>query len=202
MDEDKCMKTIQVDKEIVDHLMSHAANQGESAADILRRKLQVPKAQVLLDIDDETYAFIAARSRSIGETASDILRRELHLDETPSPDPGPQPDDNDPHTPPDAEPEFIVFRIPFQTRANPWNSRETTLVTRKGDTLRIANDDVVAHQLHTNGVPFPHSSISILPGKDADFVLESVYDPVQQGPLYDHEYGPQAQFWLRVVDNA
>jgi hypothetical protein len=196
------MKSIQVDKEIVDHLLTHALNPSETAADVLRRELGVPQAQVTLEIDDETYAFIASKSRSIGESASSILRRELNLS-TPSPaNPNEPPAGPDPHAPPNARPETIVFRIPANTGSGAWNSRDTMLVARKGDTLQIINDDTVPHQLHTSGGVFPHPDTAIRPGLGEEFLLEATYDPVQQGPLYDHLHGQQAQFWLRVVDNT
>lgn len=195
------MKSIQVDKDILDHLLSHASSPGETAASILRRELRVPQAQVTLDIDDDTYAFIAARSLAIGESASSILRRELQLP-GPSPAPNEPPVNPDPHSPPNAGPETIVFRIAAGTGSNAWNSRDTTLVARRGDTLRIVNDDTVSHQLHTTGTPFPHPAVDTAPGQSTDFLLQTPFDPVQQGPLYDHMHGQQAQFWLRVVDNV
>jgi hypothetical protein len=196
------MKNIQVDKDIVDHLLTHALNPGESPADILRRELRIPQAQVTLDIDDETYAFIASKSLAIGESASDILRRELQLSGPQSPGSPGTPAGPDPHAPPNAGPETIVFRIPALTGPRAWNIRERMLVARKGDTLQIINDDTVPHQLHTSGGPFPHSGTAIRPGLGEEFLLETTYDPVQQGPLYDHLYGQQAEFWLRVVDNT
>jgi hypothetical protein len=197
------MKSIQVDKDIVDHLLTHASNPGETAAEILRRELRIPQAQVLLDIDEDTYAFIASRSLAIGESASSILRRELHLSgPQPPANPNEPPGGPDPHAPPNTGPETLVFRIAAGTGSGAWNSRETMLVGRKGDTLRITNDDTVDHQLHTSGAPFPHPSMYTPPSQSSDFVLQTTYDPVQQGPLYDHMQGQQAQFWLRVVDNA
>ena len=205
------MKSIQVDKDILDHLLSHAANPGEAAAAILRRELRVPQAQVMLDVDDETYAFIASKSRAIGETASDILRRELNLAGPPSPNTPDVPGGPDPHAPPNARPERVLFKIAAGTGSGAWNSRDTMIVARKGDTLQIMNDDTVTHQLYTSGGVFALHTIGgvsgqpgtdIRPGMGEEFLLETTYDPVQQGPLYDHRYGEQAQFWLRVVDNA
>lgn len=68
-----------------------------------------------------------------------------------------------------------------------------------GDTLRISNDDSVAHRLHTSGRPFPHPANDIFPGQTADFVLLTTYDPDAEGPLVDHDQGPLSQFWIRVV---
>src|SRR5215216_5903651 len=103
------MKSIQVDKDIVDHLLAHALSPGETAADVLRRKLNIPQQQVMLDVDDETYATIAARSLAIGESASSILRRELNLSGGQAPPVAPG--NPDPHAPPLAGPEIVVFRI-------------------------------------------------------------------------------------------
>ncbi len=196
------MKTIQVDKEIVDQLLSRAASPGETAGQILRRELRLPQPQVALDIDDDTYAFIIAKTRAIGESASDILRRELNFLTTHPHDPDEPPINSDPHAPPEAGPETLLFTISAGTGSRAWNSRDTTLVARKGDTLRIFNEDSVAHRLHTSNRPFPHASNEMIPGESSDFLLLTTFDPVQEGPLYDHNHGQQAHFWLRVVDNG
>ncbi|MES2625682.1 MAG: hypothetical protein V4628_10410 [Pseudomonadota bacterium] len=192
------MKTIQVDQTIVDHLLSHATSPAETPAQILRRELRMLPPQVALEIDDDTYAFILAKARGFGESASDILRRELNLSTNPDEPTEPA----DPHAPPETGPETLLFSIPAGTGSNSWNSRDTTLVARKGDTLRIINEDTVPHRLHTPGRPFQHADNDTLPGQSSDFLLLTTFDPVQEGPLYDHNHGAHAHFWLRVVDNG
>jgi hypothetical protein len=179
------MKSIQIDQDIFDFLVSRVIDPGESAATVLRRELQVPQSQIVLEIDDQTYAFITARASAIGESASDILRRVLHLSSAPPPVPPPSP-------------AILVFPIPSGTGSLPWNTRETAASATVGDTLRIVNEDAIPHRLHTAGRPFPHPSTDILPGQTADFLLQTPFDPNVDGPLTDHDQGPQAQFWLRV----
>lgn len=175
------MKSIQVDQDIFDFLVSKAITPADSAATVLRRELRVPQPQVALEIDDQTYAFITARTSAIGESASDILRRELRLSSAP-PAPG-----------------TVVFRIPSGTGSRPWNTKETAVSATVGDTLRIVNDDAVSHRPHTEGRPFPHASTDILPSQSSDFLLQTPFDPDVDGPVTDHDQGPQAQFWLRVA---
>src|SRR5512139_513781 len=107
------MKSIQVDQDIFDFLVSKAIDPGESAATVLRRELRVPQPQIALEIDDQTYAFITARTSVVGESASDILRRELRFSSAPPPPPLPP------------APATVVFRILSGTGSLPWNTRET-----------------------------------------------------------------------------
>lgn len=180
------MKQINVDQDIFDYLVSHASAPGESPGATLRRELKVPPPQATLSIDDDTYAFIVSKTVAIGESVSDILRRELTAfgDGPPAPPPGPS---------------TVVFRIAPGTGARSWNEGSTMVLAKVGDTLRIFNDDAIAHEPHTEGRPFPHPASPIFPGASADYLLQSPYDPNADGPLYDHTQGPSAQFWLRVV---
>jgi hypothetical protein len=166
-----------------------------------RRELRMPLPQKTLDIDDDTYAFIAARTAVVGESVSDILRRELRLagGGTPAPLP-PQPPGTQPSpAPPPPSPATVIFHIPGGTGRGPWNDGSGRVVAKVGDILRIINDDSVAHRLHTSGRPFPHPEADIFPGGTADFVLQTPFDPSTDGPLSDHDQGPQALFFLEVA---
>lgn len=99
-----------------------------------------------------------------------------------------------------AEEALVVFRIAAGTGASDWNTAATTVTARVGDTLRIVNDDTMAHRVHTDGSPFPHQQEDIPPGGSAEFVLESAYDSGVQPTLYCHVHGTSSQFWLDVVD--
>jgi hypothetical protein len=134
-----------------------------------------------IEIDDDIFRFLLSKAREIGESASSILRRELNIDEQA-------------HRPP----VVVEFHIAAGTNAGPWNIRDEAVVAVVGDTLRIVNDDAKAHGLHTSGIPFPHPPSDILPGESRDFVLESPFDPATNGPLRDHDFGPGAQFWIKV----
>ena len=176
------MKTIQIDRDVYNYVISRAAQAGESPSLILRRELRVPQPTETIEVDDDIYNYLLSKATNIGESASDILRRELNLDEAPH---------DEPTT-------AIVFHIPAGTGNQPWNTLEHAIVATVGDTLRIVNDDTVPHRLHTSGIPFPHPSTDILPGQAADFVLQAPFDHSSGQPLYDHNAGPTAQFWITV----
>jgi predicted CopG family antitoxin len=179
------MKTIEIHKDIYDYLISRAASPGESLSAVLRRELNLGQPTESIEVDDDTYAYLLARASNFGESPSDILRRELRLGEQPHPEPN----------------GVVVFHIPAGTGTAPWNSPETMLVAWTGNTLRIFNDDAVPHRLHTSGAPFPHPAMNIMPGQSADYLLESPFDPATSPPLYDHNSGPAAAFWLKVTPN-
>ena len=169
-------RTIQVDRDVLDYLETTRLSPDEPILETLRRELGV----VALDVDDETYAYLLSRALVIGETASQILRREFGLHE-PIDDPGPS---------------VVEFRIPAGTGPRPWNTRISPVFATVGGMLRIVNDDSVPHELHTNGAPFPHAANAIPPGGSAEFRLETPFDGVE--PLYDHNFGPAAEFWIKV----
>jgi predicted CopG family antitoxin len=173
------MKTIQIDRDVYSYLVSKASPAGESLSLTLRRELHVPEPKETIEIDDDTYNFLLSKAVNIGESPSDILRRELHLDDSHPHDLG----------------ATIIFHIPPGTGIQPWNTAATAIEATAGDTLRIVNDDAVPHRLHTNGQPFPHPSADIAPGQFADFLLQTAFEGQ---PLYDHDAGPGAQFWITV----
>jgi hypothetical protein len=188
------MKQISIDQDVFDFLMARANGSDEPPSAVLRRELRVPLTQKTLDIDEDTYAFIAARTAVIGESVSDILRRELHLAGGGASTPPPAPT-----TPPGSAPTTVVFHIPSGTGGGAWNDGSGRVIAKVGDTLRIVNDDSVGHRLHTSGRPFPHPATPIFPGGSADFLLMTTFDPNADGPLSDHEQGPQALFFLEVT---
>ena len=175
------MKTIKIDQDVYNYLISKATTAGESPSLILRRELHLPQPTETIEVDDDTYRYLVSKTANFGESASDILRRELNLDEEPHHDPTGT---------------IVLFHIVAGTGTQPWNTKENPVVATVGDTLRIVNDDSVPHRLHTNGNPFPHPSSDIPPGQTADFVLQTPFDSSQ--PLYDHNAGPNAQFWINV----
>lgn len=99
-----------------------------------------------------------------------------------------------------AEQALVVFRIPAGTGAGDWNTAETTVRARVGDTLRVVNGDSVPHRLHTDGAPFPHPQGDIPAGGSEDLLLESPHDSGPEPPLYCHTHGSTSEFWLDVVD--
>ncbi len=141
----------------------------------------MPEAEETIEIDDDSYDFLLSRASAVGESASDTLRRKLRLDDTP----------------PHVVPGLVTFHIPAGTGTQPWNTPDTAVQAKVGDTLRIVNDDAVPHQPHTDGAtgPFPHPSADIpAGGGSADYLLQRAF----QGSLHDHDSGPSARFWITV----
>jgi hypothetical protein len=95
-------------------------------------------------------------------------------------------------------PAVVEFHIAPGTTGGPWNARGTAVAAKVGDTLRIVNDDSVAHRPHTSGAPFPHPAVDISPQQSMDFLLARPYDSAAAGPLSDHLFGPGAQFFINV----
>ncbi len=91
----------------------------------------------------------------------------------------------------------VEFHIAAGTGENSWNTKETIVKVSVGDTLVIINDDSMVHRLHTNGKPFAHGA-SIEPGQSAQYAILKAYDPAKDGPLYDHNVGSIAKFWLKA----
>ncbi len=170
-------KSITVDSDVLSHLQSKQQNPDEPLSSVLRRELR----RTSLELDDDMYAYLRSRALVIGESASDILRRELGLPAGPVQG---------------HRPMVVVFRIPAGTGAGPWNTRETSVHATVGDTLLLINDDAVGHRLHTSGAPFPHQVDDIVPGGSGEFPLTAPFDGEE--PLYDHNFGAGATFWIKV----
>jgi hypothetical protein len=99
---------------------------------------------------------------------------------------------------PAAGPQVVVFHIPVGGNTTSWNTAAMPVVAKVGDTLRLVNDDVVAHRLHTDGMaPFAHPAMDIGPGQSADFLLQNEFGP--PGYLYDHDSGPNIRFFIQVL---
>ncbi|HEX6118888.1 MAG TPA: hypothetical protein VFZ03_05495 [Dongiaceae bacterium] len=173
------MKSIQVDGDVYSFLTVNGMGTGESASAVLRRALFHT-----IDIDDDLYAYLMSLAVTADETAPSILRRALNIQD---------------HATGSVTPAAsrIDFHIPAGTGSGPWNAREQAIAGVVGQTLRIFNNDSVAHRPHTNGVPFQHAASGITPGTFADFVLD---DPVglDTPSVYDHNFGAAARFWISV----
>jgi negative regulator of replication initiation len=177
------MKSIQVDGDVYAYFESHGMSAGHSASDVLRQALFHE-----IDLDDDVFANLMSLASGPDDTINAILRRALGIQASPS------------NPPPVTSPARIDFHIPAGTGARPWNTRDTAVKGIVGQTLRIYNDDSVAHEPHTNGQPFPHPASAIAPGVFADFVLSSPYDLDTPAPgIYDHAQGAAARFWISVI---
>ncbi|MGI9612821.1 MAG: hypothetical protein ACR2QO_07940 [Acidimicrobiales bacterium] len=95
-----------------------------------------------------------------------------------------------------AVPEIVEFRIAPGTGSGPWNTFENAVRIRLGQTLRVHNDDSVAHTIHANGAPFPHGS-RIAPGSFRDHLVVRPSEPSAGSPrLYEHTAGRSAAFYV------
>ncbi len=113
----------------------------------------------------------------------------------PAPTPSPTPA---PNTPPQ-DPNVVVFRIKAGTGNQPWNTADTMVTVKVGQTLRIVNDDTVTHRLHTGGAPCPHGT-NFGPGASYDCVATRALDPAATpGRTYDHIVGNTALFYVKAV---
>jgi plastocyanin len=90
----------------------------------------------------------------------------------------------------------VEFRIAAGTGTGPWNTYETAVRIQVGQTLRVYNDDSVAHAIHANGAPFPHGK-KIAPGAFRDHLVVNPSEPSPGSPrLYEHTAGRSAGFWV------
>lgn len=98
-------------------------------------------------------------------------------------------------------PKVVEFRIKEGTGSGPWNTRDTMVTVRIGDTLKIVNDDTTVHRLHTGGAPCPHQPGNGLQ-RGQEYTCE-IRSPLEVGPgapaTYDHNQGTSASFFLRAV---
>lgn len=92
----------------------------------------------------------------------------------------------------------VEFHIAAGTGSNSWNTENSPVVAKSGDTVRIFNDDNINHRLHTNGEPCAHGP-EMVPGDHYDCVLDEAWDPEVDGFLYDHDFGSDTRFWLKAT---
>ncbi len=93
---------------------------------------------------------------------------------------------------------LIDFHIPLGTGSGPWNTPQTAVEARIGDTVRIINDDTVEHLMHTFGRPCPHQPNPSKTGDAYECEITTAADP-RIDTLYDHNFGIKARFYLRAT---
>jgi hypothetical protein len=181
-DKRSAMRTIEIEKSLLEYLQTKATSNGEAISEILRRELKISPPTVQIEIEDDVYNYILSKTASIGEPASTILARELHVE------------------PDNPAANIVEFHIKHGTGNQRWNTAEEIISAKVGNILRIVNDDIVSHRPHTSGIPFPHPDRDILPGGHADYLLQAPFPstPGAIESLYDHAFGQAAQFWIRV----
>ncbi len=96
----------------------------------------------------------------------------------------------------------ITFTIADKTGAKAWNNETKTFFAELGQDLKIVNSDSVNHRLHTPNNK-PCGSIPLIEaGKSVICRLEKIYDPSIDEPLYDDNFGMDAQFRIRVLPSV
>lgn len=95
--------------------------------------------------------------------------------------------------------DVVEFHIAKGTGKNPWNTRETVVEVKVGQTLRLINDDDITHYLHTPGRPCGHGKNPFKAGETYDCVVSGVADP-DKDVLYDHQFGPTSRFYVRAIN--
>lgn len=106
--------------------------------------------------------------------------------------------------PPAGDPNVVEFRIADGTGNSPWNTPATAVTVQIGKTLRLINDDTsgnaaAAKRLHTNGAPCGHMDKNIPPGGYADCLVKNAYNFEDDPPLYNHNVGESAQFYMKTI---
>jgi hypothetical protein len=98
-------------------------------------------------------------------------------------------------------PKVVEFRIKQGTGTGPWNTRDTMVTVKVGDTLKIVNDDTTVHRLHTGGAPCPHQpGNGLQKGQEYICEVKSALEVGSGAPVtYDHNQGTSASFFLRAV---
>lgn len=95
--------------------------------------------------------------------------------------------------------EVVEFHINRGTGLKPWNTRDTVVNVKVGQTLRIINDDTIVHRLHTNNDrPCLHQPESSRPGDFYDCVIINPADP-DVDLMYDHNSGGTGRFFVRAT---
>lgn len=93
--------------------------------------------------------------------------------------------------------DIVEFHIPAGTNDKPWNSLDNPIMVKRGQTLRLINNDSIEHFLHTSGAPCSHGSRAFQPGEFYDCVITKVHN-ASAGDNYDHEQGPDAKVYIQA----
>lgn len=95
--------------------------------------------------------------------------------------------------------DVVEFHIADGTQGGAWNTQETPIVAKLGDTIRFYNDDSIKHRLHTFGAPCNHGP-DFAPGTTWDCVVSKSFSSESEGALYDHNFGEDAAVWIEIEE--
>lgn len=93
---------------------------------------------------------------------------------------------------------MVTFRIPTGTGNGAWNTLTAPVNVKIGQTLRIYNDDLIVHRLHTGGAPCGHQPSNSNPGSFYDCVVTKAIAP-NNGGTYDHNIGTAARLYINAT---
>lgn len=95
----------------------------------------------------------------------------------------------------------VVFRIPNGTGTSAWNSTTSPVIVYVGQTLRVCNDDAVAHQLATSGAPCASQAAPMARGAFYDCTIANTNNVNGMTNFYngifDQIAGANAAFYVR-----
>lgn len=161
-----------------------------ATGDSLRRSIQcasVGSVEVKLEgVWSDGSQTVAVMSRTVAESAGSGPGA------TPTPNPG-----GDPTAP---DPDRVDFRIRAGTGTGAWNAAASPVVVFVGQTLRIFNDDNIAHRLVTPGQPCASPASDTAPNGYGDCVIGSAH-AANATDLHDKN-GTSAVFYVYALDGA
>jgi len=97
------------------------------------------------------------------------------------------------------DPNLVEFRIRAGTGNGAWNTAASAVLVFPGQTLRIFNDDTIAHRLRTPGAPCPQQPANMAPNQSYDCVINSAHAATATDP-YDFNAGATAIFYVNSMD--
>lgn len=104
---------------------------------------------------------------------------------------------------PTATPIVITFSIASGVGTGSWNTSASPVLAFVGQTLRITNNDTVAHQMHTsNDVPCPHQPAKSATGEFYDCLIANEHLNIMAGDIYEHLVGSQSPFFIKTLDGT
>lgn len=98
-----------------------------------------------------------------------------------------------------ADPNLVEFRIRAGTGNGAWNTAAAAVLVFPGQTLRIFNDDTIAHRLRTPGTPCLQQPTNMAPNQSYDCVINSAH-AANATDLYDFNAGAAAVFYVNSMD--
>jgi hypothetical protein len=139
---------------------------------------------------DEQKKSILDPASTVGSGEDKCAEGDHHDDKEPPPKPQPTAVSTATSTSGSVDAGIVVFRIKPGTGNGPWNTPDTPIVAKVGQTLEIHNDDSVQHWLHAEYEDFTtHALEGIDPGQSMSVKInndrsDKVRDHLTGGAIY------------------